>query len=117
VLLAAALVVGPESELLVSALNPALETLRISPILVGLILIAIIGNAAEHASAVFFAMRDKIDVTLEIAVGSSTQVALLRRAGGGFHQPPHGPADGLRLLRFRDRCRVLRHLDHRRDLA
>ena len=76
VLVAAALVVGLESELLVSALNPALQTLRISPIFVGLIVIPLIGNAAEHASAVFFAIRDKIDVTLEIAVGSSTQVAL-----------------------------------------
>jgi len=76
VLLGAALLVGLESELLVSALNPALQTLKISPIFVGLILIPIIGNAAEHASAVFFAIRNKVDVTLEIAVGSSTQVAL-----------------------------------------
>jgi len=76
VLLGAALLVGLESELLVTALNPALQTLKISPVFVGLILIPVIGNAAEHASAVFFAIRDKIDVTLEIAVGSSTQVAL-----------------------------------------
>jgi Ca2+:H+ antiporter len=76
VLLGAALLVGLESELLVSALNPALQTLTISPIFVGLILIPVIGNAAEHASAVLFAIRDKVDVTLEIAVGSSTQVAL-----------------------------------------
>jgi Ca2+:H+ antiporter len=76
VLLGAALLVGLESELLVSALNPALQSLKISPIFVGLILIPVIGNAAEHASAVFFAIRDKLDVTLEIAVGSSTQVAL-----------------------------------------
>jgi Ca2+:H+ antiporter len=76
VLLGAALLVGLESELLVSALNPALDTLKISPIFVGLILIPVIGNAAEHASAVFFAIRNKVDVTLEIAVGSSTQVAL-----------------------------------------
>jgi Ca2+:H+ antiporter len=76
VLLAAALLVGLESELLVSELNPALQALKISPIFVGLILIPVIGNAAEHASAVFFAIRNKVDVTLEIAVGSSTQVAL-----------------------------------------
>jgi Ca2+:H+ antiporter len=76
VLLGAALLVGLESELLVSALNPAVQTLKISPIFVGLILIPVIGNAAEHASAVFFAIRNKVDVTLEIAVGSSTQVAL-----------------------------------------
>jgi Ca2+:H+ antiporter len=76
VLLGAALLVGLESELLVSALDPALHSLNISPMFVGLIVIPVIGNAAEHASAVFFAIRDKLDVTLEIAVGSSTQVAL-----------------------------------------
>jgi Ca2+:H+ antiporter len=76
VLLAAALLVGLESELLVSALDPTLHSLNISPIFVGLIIIPVIGNAAEHAAAVFFAIRDKVDVTLEIAVGSSTQVAL-----------------------------------------
>lgn len=76
VLLGSALLVGLESELLVSALDPALKTLGLSPLFVGLILIPIIGNAAEHSSAVFFAVRDKLDVTLEIAVGSSTQVAL-----------------------------------------
>jgi Ca2+:H+ antiporter len=43
---------------------------------VGLILIPIIGNAAEHSSAVLFAMRNKVDITLEIAIGSSTQIAL-----------------------------------------
>ena len=43
---------------------------------VGLILIPVIGNAAEHASAIFFAIKNKLDITVEIAVGSSTQVAM-----------------------------------------
>jgi len=43
---------------------------------VGLIVIPIIGNAAEHASAVVFALKNRADVTLEIAAGSSTQIAL-----------------------------------------
>ena len=43
---------------------------------VGLIAVPIIGNAAEHSSAVMFALRDKVDVTLEVAIGSSTQIAL-----------------------------------------
>jgi Ca2+:H+ antiporter len=43
---------------------------------VGLILIPVIGNAAEHSSAILFAMRDRMNITLEIAIGSSTQVAL-----------------------------------------
>ena len=76
VLLVAALMVGVESELLVSSLHPALAVLQLSPLFVGLILIPIIGNAAEHSSAVLFAMRNQLDLTLEIAVGSSSQVAL-----------------------------------------
>jgi Ca2+:H+ antiporter len=43
---------------------------------VGLILIPIIGNAAEHSSAIFFAVKNRLDITLEIAVGSSTQIAM-----------------------------------------
>ncbi|MEP7105474.1 MAG: calcium/proton exchanger [Chloroflexota bacterium] len=76
VLLGAALLVGLESEILVAGLEPTLARIKISPIFVGLILIPVIGNAAEHSSAVFFALKDKVDVTLEIAIGSSTQVAL-----------------------------------------
>ena len=64
------------SEFLVGSLEPALETLGLSELFVGLILIPVIGNAAEHSSAVMFALRNKVDVTLEIAIGSSTQIAL-----------------------------------------
>ncbi len=76
VLVGAALLVGLGSEILVSALQPTLARVHLSPAFVGLILIPVIGNAAEHSSAVFFALRNKVDVTLEIAIGSSTQVAL-----------------------------------------
>lgn len=72
----AALLVGLESELLVSSLKPALAALQLPAVFLGLILIPIIGNAAEHASAVVFAVRDRLDISLEIAVGSSTQVAM-----------------------------------------
>ena len=58
------------------ALEPALRHIGISKFFVGLILIPIVGNAAEHGSAVFFALRNKVDATLEIAIGSSVQVAL-----------------------------------------
>jgi Ca2+:H+ antiporter len=68
--------VAVESELLVGTLEPAVESLGVSKRFVGLILVPIVGNAAEHASAVAFALRNKLDVTLEIAVGSSTQIAL-----------------------------------------
>jgi Ca2+:H+ antiporter len=75
-LIGSAALVGLESELLVSSLGPAIGILRIPPVFVGLILIPLIGNAAEHSSAVFFAAKDRVDVTLEIAVGSSTQIAM-----------------------------------------
>jgi Ca2+:H+ antiporter len=75
-LLGATAVVALESELLVSSLEPALASLGLSELFVGLIVIPIIGNAAEHSSAVLFALRNKVDVTLEIAIGSSAQIAL-----------------------------------------
>lgn len=76
-LLAAATVfVALESELLVSSLEAATETMGMSKLFVGLILIPIVGNAAEHSSAVFLAMKNKVDTAIEIAVGSSTQIAL-----------------------------------------
>jgi Ca2+:H+ antiporter len=75
-LLLATAFVALESEFLVGSLDPAIESLGLSELFVGLILIPIIGNAAEHSSAVLFALRDKVDITLEIAIGSSTQIAL-----------------------------------------
>jgi len=77
VLAGAAALVAVESEMLVGALHPAIAALHVPAVFVGLILIPIIGNAAEHASAVLFAVKRRVDVTLEIAVGSSTQVAML----------------------------------------
>jgi len=75
-LLVATAFVALESEFLVGSLEPALKTLGLSELFVGLIVIPIIGNAAEHSSAVLFALRNKVDITLEIAIGSSTQIAL-----------------------------------------
>jgi Ca2+:H+ antiporter len=48
-----------------------------SEVFVGLILVPIIGNAAEHSSAIMMARRDRMDLAISIAVGSSIQVALL----------------------------------------
>jgi Ca2+:H+ antiporter len=76
VLLVATAFVAMMSEFLVGSLEPALETLGLSELFVGLIVIPIIGNAAEHSSAVLFSVRNKLDITLEIAIGSSTQIAL-----------------------------------------
>ena len=76
VLLVATAFVALMSEFLVGSLDPAIRSLGLSEAFVGLIVIPIIGNAAEHSSAVMFALRNKVDVTLEIAIGSSTQIAL-----------------------------------------
>jgi Ca2+:H+ antiporter len=65
-----------ESEILVHAVTPAVEALGLNMFFVGVIVIPIIGNAAEHATAVVMAMKDKMDVTLNICVSSSTQIAL-----------------------------------------
>jgi Ca2+:H+ antiporter len=69
--------VAVESELLVHAATEATNALGLSPIFLGLIVIPIIGNAAEHAAAVMLARKGKIDLGLQIALGSSTQIALL----------------------------------------
>lgn len=77
VLLVAAITVGVMSELLVGSLEPTLVALHLPRVFVGLFVVAFIGNVAEHASAVFFALRNKMDIAIEIAFSSSTQIALL----------------------------------------
>jgi Ca2+:H+ antiporter len=66
-----------ESELLVHSIEPVTVSLGLSQTFLGLIVIPIIGNAAEHATAVTVARKGKLDLSLQIALGSSTQVALL----------------------------------------
>jgi Ca2+:H+ antiporter len=76
VLAATTAFIAYESELLVHAVTPTVEALHINTLFVGVILIPIIGNAAEHATAVTMALKDKMDVTLNICISSSTQIAL-----------------------------------------
>lgn len=66
-----------ESEILVHAVEAVTETLGWSQTFLGLIIIPVIGNAAEHATAVVVARKGQTDLALQIAMGSSTQVALL----------------------------------------
>src|SRR6185436_4926124 len=58
------------SELLVEAITPAAESLGLTQVFVGVILVALVGNAAEHSTAVLVAMKNKMDLALGIAVGS-----------------------------------------------
>jgi Ca2+:H+ antiporter len=69
--------VAVESELLVHAATAATEALGLTTAFLGLIIIPIIGNAAEHAAAVMLSRKGQIDLGLQIALGSSTQIALL----------------------------------------
>ncbi|MDQ3957260.1 MAG: calcium/proton exchanger [Actinomycetota bacterium] len=72
----ATVLVALMAEFLVGALEPTVEELGLSKLFVGLIVVPIVGNAAEHSSAIFLAMKDKMDISIEIAIGSSTQIAL-----------------------------------------
>ncbi len=76
VLLGATLLVAVESELLVDSLSVATSQLGLTPLFTGVILVPIIGNAAEHATAVTVAMKDKMDLSVSVAMGSSLQIAL-----------------------------------------
>ena len=64
------------SEILVGALEKTTEELGLSHLFVGLIIVPLISNAAEHASAIILAAKDKMSVAIEIAIGSSVQIAL-----------------------------------------
>jgi Ca2+:H+ antiporter len=77
VLLVSAGTVGWLSEILVGSTEEAIRHVGLSEVFVGLIVVPIIGNAAEHSSAVLMAMRNRMDLAVSIAVGSSAQVALL----------------------------------------
>ena len=75
-LLVATTAVAIMSELLVGAVNEAAETLGMTHLFVGVIVVALVGNAAEHYSAVVLAGRHQMDAAIAIAVGSSIQIAL-----------------------------------------
>lgn len=92
ILLAATVLVAIESELLVGSLETATAQLGLTELFTGVILLPVIGNAAEHATAVTVAIKNKMDLSVSVAVGSSLQIALfvapvLVLAGWVFGQP------------------------------
>lgn len=76
VLFVVTLLVALESEFLVDSLEEATSALGLTALFTGVILLPIIGNAAEHATAVTVAMKDKMDLSVSVAMGSSLQIAL-----------------------------------------
>jgi Ca2+:H+ antiporter len=75
-LAAAGVAVGVMSEILVDSITEASASIGLSEFFVGVIVVAIVGNAAEHWVAVIVAVKNKMDLAVNIAIGSSAQVAL-----------------------------------------
>jgi Ca2+:H+ antiporter len=75
-LLVATIAVAWVSEFLVGAVEAARHSLGVTETFVGVIIVAIVGNAAEHSTAITMAMKNKMDLSLSIAIGSSLQIAL-----------------------------------------
>ena len=75
-LLIATALVAVQSELLVSSLETAKTSLGLTDLFIGVIIVAIIGNAAEHSSAILMARKDKMDLSVSICMSSTVQVAL-----------------------------------------
>jgi Ca2+:H+ antiporter len=72
----AGVAVGVMSEVLVGSITEASEAIGLSEFFIGIIVVAIVGNAAEHWVAVLVAMKNKMDLAVNIAIGSSSQIAL-----------------------------------------
>jgi Ca2+:H+ antiporter len=72
----AGIAVGVMSEILVDSISEAASQLGLSEFFIGVIVVAIVGNAAEHWVAVLVAVKNKMDLAVNIAIGSSAQIAL-----------------------------------------
>ena len=76
VLLISTAVVALLSEFLVGTIENVRDSVGLTEVFVGVIVVAIVGNAAEHSAAILMAMKDKMDLSVGIAIGSSLQIAL-----------------------------------------
>ncbi len=76
VLVASAAFVALTSDILVRHIEAVTHTLGWTNLFVGVVVVATVGNAAEHSTAILAALRDRMDLAFHIAIGSSTQIAL-----------------------------------------
>ena len=76
ILVLATLAVAYMSEILVGSIEPLVRAFGWTELFIGVVFIAIIGNAAEHVSAIRVALKDKMDLTLQVSMGSATQIAM-----------------------------------------
>ena len=77
ILAAVTIVLAIMSEVLTGAIDPAAESMGLTPLFAGVFLLAVVGNAAEMINAVRFARKDKMDLAIGVTVGASIQVALV----------------------------------------
>lgn len=76
ILVAATVGVATMSEMLVSSIEPVAEKLGWTHMFIGVIFVAVIGNAAEHSSAILMAIKNKTELAVQIAIGSTIQIAM-----------------------------------------
>ena len=76
ILLVATAFVALLSEFLVGTIESVRDSVGLTEVFVGVIVVAIVGNAAEHSTAIVMAMKNKMDLSVGIAIGSSLQIAL-----------------------------------------
>lgn len=76
ILAAATAAVAWLSEILVSTIEPVVQHFGWTQLFIGVIVVAVVGNAAEHTSAVLMAIKNRMDLSLQIAIGSAAQIAL-----------------------------------------
>jgi Ca2+:H+ antiporter len=76
ILIVSTLAVAWMSEILVASVEPIIKQLGWTELFIGVIVVAIIGNAAEHSSAVMMAAKNKMDIALQISIGSATQIVM-----------------------------------------
>jgi Ca2+:H+ antiporter len=76
ILAAATALIAWMSEILVGSVQAAADSIGMTRIFVGVIVVAVVGNAAEHSTAIMMAMKNRMELSLGIAIGSSLQIAL-----------------------------------------
>lgn len=77
ILVVASALVALEAEIVAKALEPTAERLGLTTFFLGVVVIAVIGNAAEYVAAIYFARTDRMGLVISITVGSSIQIALM----------------------------------------
>ncbi len=76
ILLATTFAIAAMSEILVDSIQPVIAIIGWSQVFIGIVVLSIIGNIAEFASAIRVALKDNMDLAFQVAIGSATQIAM-----------------------------------------